>query len=685
MKESSLYLQQTLHGYRDGHQLLRSSIRLATLHESQLLLLSDLSGPEYRDNFDGYLTAYPLEGSGYYVLARTWFAHEMPRPGCVWTHSLLIRDDDVPRIPSLDALPFSRPTESGAGFNYEEPAPVIVSDRQPTVSATARLSQIQHSLYSTDATVVVPAASSVEYEHDFFAIFLQQWPRLRRSFRFCSGALLPRDRSFDLVATPHDALLGVERREGFTVPGAIPQSQWTMFASHDIERPNKRYRRFLWSFGPDFSSGRRAFSLLTDAYLAWDGLGSHASPSHLLLDRISSAAPRPEDASRLKMLLFNPQGVLGHTADDDIVVLKQTLVENPTLDAETIAVRRRVRRLDQTAPEALALLFQEASSHPSAGANELVNACLESAETDSLSLERWPESAIVLMVRRDPKLVAKPNVWRGAPERQLALFRRVFDVATDERNRLAALALFFRSGFSELATAASKMWPLQAVRAYVISLASDAPFSVSEYMDALLQAHGDLVAQVTISERLSPLQLCLCAAYLDPLAAEVWSISTDTWLECTGAYALIEPRLRIRASAFCLVMGLRTVSAIGSTLVADTFSSVYAAVARGELSSRLWNAIARECGRSPDEWDRCKVLVSGTVDHFIQRRWSANCFQQTFGHAGETWKRAIRELRQSDQGVTYLDNLREAHRRGTLILSERLSAELHREPRWWQD
>ena len=44
--------------------------------------------------FESYLTAYPLPRSSLVAFARTWTAPEMPRPGCVWTHTLLIEQKE---------------------------------------------------------------------------------------------------------------------------------------------------------------------------------------------------------------------------------------------------------------------------------------------------------------------------------------------------------------------------------------------------------------------------------------------------------------------------------------------------------------------------------------------------------------------------------------------------------------
>ncbi len=85
-------IQQLLHGYQDGHGRLAGSIQNLTPGDSaRISQMSDWSG--YRDPLEkdhSYITAYPLKDSSYYIVAKSWYASEMERPGCVWTHSLLI-------------------------------------------------------------------------------------------------------------------------------------------------------------------------------------------------------------------------------------------------------------------------------------------------------------------------------------------------------------------------------------------------------------------------------------------------------------------------------------------------------------------------------------------------------------------------------------------------------------------
>lgn len=115
-------IEQLLHGYDNGHHLLAGSVLLKNNMEMDAVAtLSDWS--EYVALGGGessYVTAYPLQESGYYVIAKTWYADEMKRPGCVWTHSLLIpfdvlnHLDDFKRMTNL----FKRPSLDGSLDEY---------------------------------------------------------------------------------------------------------------------------------------------------------------------------------------------------------------------------------------------------------------------------------------------------------------------------------------------------------------------------------------------------------------------------------------------------------------------------------------------------------------------------------------------------------------------------------------
>jgi len=92
-------IHQMLHGYDQGHNLIQSSIILSSNEDMNCIAtLSDWS--EYTNPQDeaDYITIYPLQNSDYYVISKTWYAAEMKRPGCVWSHSFLVSFHQLSQI-----------------------------------------------------------------------------------------------------------------------------------------------------------------------------------------------------------------------------------------------------------------------------------------------------------------------------------------------------------------------------------------------------------------------------------------------------------------------------------------------------------------------------------------------------------------------------------------------------------
>ena len=113
-------VEQLLHGYHNGHHLIAGSVYLSAKDADRASYMSDWT--DYVNPFDGkssYLTAYPLSEAPYYVIARSWYAQEMSRPGCVWTHSLLVKFESLEagvQLENLEKL-FRRPALDGEVFD----------------------------------------------------------------------------------------------------------------------------------------------------------------------------------------------------------------------------------------------------------------------------------------------------------------------------------------------------------------------------------------------------------------------------------------------------------------------------------------------------------------------------------------------------------------------------------------
>jgi hypothetical protein len=210
-------IHQAIHGYRDGHRLLSSSTPLSADATRAILVLSDMSGPSMQPGFDVYLTGYPLPGSEFFVLAKTWYAPEMQRPGCVWTHSLLIPRIQVSHVATACLLGlFQRPQLEGV--EMAAATPIALGDKVGNASrgdgfddrkiAAALVGAVLGQL----RPVIVPVKTAAQIEEVVLRLWEQLWPAERVRFSFCTGALMPRSNA--------GALLDLQ-----AVPRAIPPSQ----------------------------------------------------------------------------------------------------------------------------------------------------------------------------------------------------------------------------------------------------------------------------------------------------------------------------------------------------------------------------------------------------------------------------------------------------------------------------
>ncbi|MBV1928321.1 MAG: hypothetical protein KUG81_02260, partial [Gammaproteobacteria bacterium] len=95
-------------------------MKLSSSAQSLITKKSDASLPGYGKGSPPYVSGYPVPELSAYALAKTWPAPEMPRPGCVWTHTILIGYSDVARLESIFSLldVFCRPKEKGTFNSY---------------------------------------------------------------------------------------------------------------------------------------------------------------------------------------------------------------------------------------------------------------------------------------------------------------------------------------------------------------------------------------------------------------------------------------------------------------------------------------------------------------------------------------------------------------------------------------
>ena len=197
---------QQLHGYRQGHQLLSSTVRLPKADQDLIDRLSDVAGPlSPGERFAPYLTLYPLPSETHYVVARTWQDFEAPRAGCVRTRSVLVPMAEWQEMQDVASI-VAVATEAGADQPAERRALAAVAALLPQVDPLQGTELIEAMFLEERAPIVVFDAEKPEPLALRLATAL--WPGFRRTFSMSTFARSPRTigrRSFDLVFASKEA------------------------------------------------------------------------------------------------------------------------------------------------------------------------------------------------------------------------------------------------------------------------------------------------------------------------------------------------------------------------------------------------------------------------------------------------------------------------------------------------
>lgn len=182
-------INQTLHGYANGHQMLATSCEWTLDERKKLDTLSDLNGQCDEKKFKDYYTGYPIAGGTQYVIAKTWYAAEMERPGCVWTHSLILSIEDIARIQSVDDLLelFVRP--SSCHFDgYKRLLQLEIGEFENTTQIDKEVLEYYiYTVYGFSRPRLVCFEADVQESLEEFFMCLRFMPvELLREFSFCT-------------------------------------------------------------------------------------------------------------------------------------------------------------------------------------------------------------------------------------------------------------------------------------------------------------------------------------------------------------------------------------------------------------------------------------------------------------------------------------------------------------------
>ncbi len=668
-------VHQALHGYSDGHRLIASSLPMAGADARVMVVMSDLSGSGVKPEPNGYLTGYPLESAGKYVIARTWAAPEMPRPGCVWTHSLIIDNADLATLTSLDGLlsAFRRPEESRRGSEFAEPVAVTDEAAGTSGALDERTPGILESLYTKpDQIVLSDTRSTSADERLLTTIWLQQWPRLRRSFGFCTLSGMDRSArgaTLDLqLVRPSDRTNRSKFPNSVTAPSTMTASELRLLID-DIEgRDTTRIREFLRRTGGDVDGGRMAMLPLCRLHTALFAGGMPNLPEAVGAVADLDALGKRQ-ARSVRTLIARVAIEQTDDLDDEVFdFVIDTLEQGTRHNEKPIAPARVGSALWRRSP---ARFFASIDSGGVVG----------SAAKEALSF--IPAIELVAGLKREPKLA-----WRVAGWRPELMERTDFWTAAEIDDEIAIGASQGCAGKVALALlAASRAGPAKAIIELTspdeLATVLDASATSPVIMDWLrvLASDREKLAAVLASGRLSQRSMIARAALVCDVDAVPNDYGEDPWLIAVrGAFGDLAQGDEDFLAAFLMARALGYKSRSQAELICASYTIVY----RGFQHDRLQTDVARMVTSRFDSglwsgWDNCSRLRETVVARFVD----GGLDPETFGcltDDGALITSLIDEAAKSGRGRRYLNevckHLKDAQEKGIRARAEYIAGKI---------
>ncbi|WP_186272024.1 hypothetical protein [Burkholderia gladioli] len=397
-----MQIEQCIFGYDDGHRLIASSQKLTGNAASELTHLSDLAPGVSFGKADGYWTGLPFPKLGKYVLMKTWPAPEMPRPGCVWTHALLLDPKLFESIQELSILwpLMRRPTSIESSNQYERPLDLEEFICNRAVGATfddlVKEGEILESLYGLRSRTIAIEKPG-ELDATIFAVWSQQWPRLRRNFRFQTAAMRENTMRSSVRFDLKLVLSSASREPSASAP-------WMIAARSDLsEGAGGAFRNFIWRYGRDVKKQKSSFRPLSELFVL-DEYQATEMPAGYILGLLEANFPEPDDGTAVKQDVVDGRILRKYQVD-----LLKYLLQNPEQKTFPMPSEEGIKNFSQNWPERsgeIMALAESAITDSSELAQQIAQASLNSMPVSSFwSLtDHYPKVRRQLL-RRNPSLL----------------------------------------------------------------------------------------------------------------------------------------------------------------------------------------------------------------------------------------------------------------------------------------
>lgn len=346
----NIEIEQALHGYSNGHRLLQSSYSISDSGKKKMLALSDLSGGEIYDGFEQYYTGYDLD-SEHVVLACSWYANEMSRPGCVYTHSLIFHIKDLLNMNGLAEQVLTLFVRPDLNTNLDQYASTIVLDMTSNeIYNENKMKYLFWCIQGNNKPLVVFRNRSDDFIKELMCLFLAQRDLMGGKLSFCTGSFSLRSyngKFIDLQVSPRQIprgrlMIGEQAYEAKDFDSIKSYPLWVNKAYEILIKDNfNDFKRFTNQFSNQFNT-QSFFSSFVKLYVGSNAIEKSANIGSFL--EMSSAIFEDKELICSEICELYAKGTLKNWCGvEDEVKTLHFLLQNRWLDASLLSISSLIK------------------------------------------------------------------------------------------------------------------------------------------------------------------------------------------------------------------------------------------------------------------------------------------------------------------------------------------------------
>ena len=479
---------------------------------------------------------------------------------------------------------FKRPKNDASSWTeYNEQIEINVgtASRNEDVNVIPFLLDLYSALYEPpEAPVLLPADNSKKFESLVLRIWNQQWPRLRRAFKFCTGAIENRateGKPFDLQVIPFNSIGSVQHElaNALIVPEATAKPRketqnWVSQLVEDFSTTDNRFRQFLREFGADVAPRRSSFKKLVEAYNLvqsktldfseyWEGLlALFPSPVEAAKLKIAAAAPTYSDSETLSAPYAERLPVLVASHHDSSYpkrLLESTILEERIIPKESL----------RDALQALA-----SAPYINSFGEKLIQKLATEVGPEQLKTIASTPSALMLLLSRNPKLARFQELWSATSGRHQQVLDLISSSDLSQPDWEEIMHAAVEARVPQIARSFVRILGVSAVQA-ALNICQQFSVNLPSDWNSVFWEQTPTVAEWLRSQSGAKVSLLSeLAPNLNPFDSALLSLDSEIWQAVLDADA--KPSQRGRA--FILLLGFQNPSGKPHELVAQTLCAV---------------------------------------------------------------------------------------------------------------